>query len=119
MLKYHQTYSLPLRVQKGGLHHLSKLLNLFLATSNITVGHIWLLFNLNTFHDDLDLCDVISADLHHGDSWVNLGRERDVDLVLVPVYPDPHALLNISGGNRVSQINNKLSKLLDIDNVPD
>ena len=104
-------------MQERSFNNFSQFLNLFLAPSNITVGHIWLLFNLKILHDELMLGSGI-ANLHHGDSGVNLGREGDVNLVLVPVNSNPHTLLNISGGYRVSKVNNKLGKLLDIDNVP-
>ena len=106
-------------MQERSLHNFSQFLNLLLATSNITVGHIWLLLNLNMLHGELTLVGVVKADLHHGDCGVNLGRERDVNLVLIPVNSNPHTLLNISGGNRVSKVYYELGKLLDIDNVPE
>lgn len=89
-----------------------------------------------------------SSYLHHGDSRVDLGRQRDVDLVLVSVnttcrresqrrslpnvtldwgkfwrgyntsvLPDSHALLNVSGGNLITQVHHKFGKLFDIDDV--
>ena len=65
-------------MQEWSLHNLTKLFNLLLAASNVAVGDVRLLL-----------------DLHHGDGGVNLGRQRNVDLVFVPVNSDSHALLNV------------------------
>lgn len=56
-------------VEQRSFYHFTQLLNLLLAATNIAVSHIWFLLNL-----------------HHGDCGVNLGGQRDVDLVLVAVH---------------------------------
>ena len=48
--------------------------HLLLAAANVGVGDVWLLLHG-----------------HHGHGGVNLGRQRDLYLVLVPVHPAPHA----------------------------
>ena len=78
-----------------------------------------LLFNLNILNVEMRLPEIVIGDLHHGDSGVNLGSAGDVNLVFVPVNSNPNTLLNISGSYRVSKVNNKLGKLLHIDNVPE
>ena len=145
--------------EEGGLYDLSQLLNLLLATSNVTVCHIWLLLNLLIctcwlIHFELQTYPFWASDLHHSDCRVDLWRQGNVDLVpgkvssvnciswssimlvflvthvhnlwlvnwehlLVPVHSDPHAFLNVSGSNAVSQVNHKLGKLLHVDDVPD
>lgn len=82
------------------LNDLSKLLNLLLAATNIRVGDIRLLL-----------------DLHHCDSWIDFGRQRDVNLILVSVNTNTHALLNVCRCHRISKIDDKLCKLLDINDV--
>ena len=64
-----QGYKL-LRVEHGQLHHLPHLVNLFLAATNVTVGHIWLLLHS-----------------HHGDTGVNFRWQRNLNLVLCAVHP--------------------------------
>ena len=91
----------PLGMEQWGLHNLPQFLNLFLAASNIAVGHIRLLLHL-----------------HHGHCGINLGRKRNVNLIFVSVNSNSHALLNVSRSNRVCQINYKLGKLFHIDDVP-
>ena len=145
--------------EEGGLYDLSQLLNLLLATSNVTICHIWLLLNLLIctcwlIHFELQTYPFWASDLHHSDCRVDLWRQGNVDLVpgkvssvnciswssimlvflvthvhnlwlvnwehlLVPVHSDPHAFLNVSGSNAVSQVNHKLGKLLHVDDVPD
>merc|ERR1719215_1806193 len=68
------------RTPLGG--SIPKLLNLLFAASDVTVGDVRLLL-----------------DLHHGDGGVNLGRQRNVDLVFVPVNSTSHALLDVSGSH--------------------
>ena len=58
-------------MQKGGLHHLAKLLDLLLATADVAVRHVWLLLHL-----------------HHGHGRVDLGGQGDVDLVLVAIHTE-------------------------------
>lgn len=96
-------------VQQGGLHNLPQLLNLLFASTNVTVGDVGLLLNLRYENTSvitlMDTWPIISTRtlpflkflkclqmtvrggsyLHHGDSWVDLGGQRDVDLVLVSV----------------------------------
>lgn len=50
------------------LDDFAQLLDLLFASTNITVGHIGFVL-----------------DLHHGDSWIDLGRQRDVNLVFVAI----------------------------------
>lgn len=57
-------------MQQGGLDDLPELLNLLLAAAHVRVGHVGLLLHL-----------------HHGHCGVDLGRQGDVDLVLVAVHP--------------------------------
>merc|ERR1719319_1024510 len=90
----------PLRVEEGGLHHLPELLYLLLAAADVTVRHVRLLLHL-----------------HHGDGGVDLRREGDVDLVLVPVHADPHTLLDIRGRHRVGEVHHELGELLHVDDV--
>jgi hypothetical protein len=59
-----------LGVQHGHLHHLLHPLNLLLAAANVVVRHVGLLL-----------------DSHHRHGGVDLRRERDLYLVLVPVDP--------------------------------
>ncbi len=59
-----------LRVQHGQLHHLAHALDLLLAAADVGVGDVRLLLHR-----------------HHRDARVDLGRQRDLDLVLVAVHP--------------------------------
>lgn len=87
-------------VKQRSFHDFSEFFNLFFTSTDITVCNIGFLF-----------------DLHHGDSRVDFGRKRDVNLVLVPVDSYSHSFFNVCGCYRVSQVYNKLGKLLDIDDV--
>lgn len=82
------------------LNNFSELLNLLLATTNVRVSDIWLLLNL-----------------HHGYSWIDLGRQRDVNLILVSVNANTHAFFNVCRCDWVSKIDNKLGELLDINDI--
>jgi hypothetical protein len=73
---------------------------LFLAATNIRISDIGLFLNL-----------------HHRDRWIDLGRKWDVNLILVTINANSHALLNISWSNGISQVNYELCKLFDIDDV--
>ncbi len=55
--------------------------------------------------------------LHHRDGWIDLGRQGNVNLIFVPIDADPHSFFDISGGNLISQVDNKLGKLFHIDYV--
>ena len=52
--------------------------------------------------------------LHHCYSRVYLGWQWNVYLILVPVHPYSHALLDVRRSDSVSQVYHELSKLLDI-----
>ena len=56
--------------------------------------------------------------LHHGDRGINLRREREVYLILVPVpHPNSHPLLDILRRERPVQVHYKLGELLHVDDV--
>jgi len=57
------------RMKHRQLHNLSHLVNLLLAATDVTVSDIWLLLHS-----------------HHGDTCINLGRKRDLDLILGTVH---------------------------------
>ena len=89
-----------LRLQERRLYDFTQFLNLFLDTADIAVCHIRLVF-----------------DLHHRDGGINLGGQGDLDLVLVAVDTDPHALFNVGGGDALAEADDKLGDLLHIDDV--
>ncbi len=82
------------------------------------VSDVWLLF-----------------DRHHRHGGVNLGGQRDLDLILVAVHtgvllvnystharsihyvPDTHALFDVSGRHFLAETDHKLGDLFDIDDV--
>ena len=87
-------------MQKWSLDDLPKFFNLFLASADIAVRNIRFLLNL-----------------HHSDGGVDLGWQWNMDLIFVTINSDPHALLNIRRRNRVCKIDDKLCKLLDVDDI--
>ena len=62
--------------------YLSELLDLLFASTDVAVRHVRLLL-----------------DLHHRHGRVDLGRERDVDLVFVAVDADAHPLFDVGRSN--------------------
>ena len=48
---------------------------------------------------------------------IQQGRFFVLDYLLVPVHPDPHAFLDICGGDAVGKIHHKLGELLHVDYV--
>jgi len=86
--------------QQRHLDDFSQLLDLLLAASYVAVCDIGLVF-----------------DRHHGDRGVNLGRQRQQDLVLVAVDTHPHALLDIRGRDALAEVDDKLGDLLDVDDI--
>lgn len=54
---------------------------------------------------------------HHRDGRVDAGRQRDLDLVLVPVHADAHALLHVRRGHFVAQAHDELGDVLHVDDV--
>lgn len=119
-------------VEQWCFDNFSEFLDLFLATTNITVGYIWLIFNL-----------------HHSNGWIDFWWQWYVNLIFIPVHtifkekkrtitkivsswsttnlnqfnwwawriPNTHSFFNICGCNWISQINHKFGKLLNIDNI--
>ena len=78
--------SLPLFsfLNYSSVSNLSQLFNLFLATTNVAVCHVWLLFNLVDFFllkKNTIPIHVKASDLHHCDCRVDLWWEGNVDLV--------------------------------------
>jgi hypothetical protein len=68
-MKTHQIFQkLKTYMEQRSLHNFSQFLDLFFAATHVTVGDIRLLLNL-----------------HHGDCGVNLGWERNVNLVFVTI----------------------------------
>lgn len=84
-------------MEQWSFDHLSQLLYLLLASTNITVGHIRLLFHLKQVGKGVITCKQTDnqtitkysspPNLHHGDSGVDFRRQRNVDLILVSVNP--------------------------------
>lgn len=87
-------------VQQGSFNDFAELFDLLFAAADVAVRHVGLLL-----------------DLHHRDGGVDLGREGDVDLVLVAVHANAHAFLNVRRGHGIGEIHHKLGKLLHIDDV--
>lgn len=87
-------------MEKRSFHHFTELLNLLFAATDITVSYVRLLF-----------------DLHHCDGRIDFGRQRDVNLVFIAIYTNPHTFLNIGRRDGIGKVHNKLCKLLDIDDV--
>ena len=87
-------------MQERGLDDFTQLFNLLLAATHVAVCHIRLLFYL-----------------HHCDCGVDFGRQGNVNLVLVPVNAHSHALFNVCRCHRIGQVDDKLGKLFDIDDV--
>ena len=87
-------------MEHGQLEHLAQLLDLLLVAANVVVRDVGLLL-----------------DSHHRDGWVNLGRQWDLDLILVAVDADAHALFDVGGRHALPEPHDKLGELLDIDHV--
>lgn len=87
-------------MQKRSLNDFSQLLNLLFTASNVAVSNVRLFL-----------------DLHHRHSWIDFRGQWYVDLVFVPVYADPHSLFYVRRSDRIGQVNDKLSKLLNIYDV--
>ena len=67
---------------------------------------------------DIGVGDIgFVLDGHHGDSGIDFGWEGHLNHILLPIYTDPHALLDISWGKLITQLDNELSDLFDIDHV--
>ena len=90
----------PLRGEQGHLDDFPQLLYLLLATTHIAIRDIGLLLHG-----------------HHGDAGVNLGRQRQHDLVLVAVDTDAHALFDVGRADAVAELDDELCDLLDVNNV--
>ena len=70
------------------------------------------------FTSNIVICNIgLLLHRHHRHRRVNLRRQWDLDLVLVPVDADAHTLLDIGGGHTVTQADDKLCNLLDVDDV--
>mmetsp|Transcript_15507 Transcript_15507/g.44094 ORF Transcript_15507/g.44094 Transcript_15507/m.44094 type:complete len:360 (-) Transcript_15507:226-1305(-) len=89
-----------LRMQHGDLDHLPHLFNLLLAPANVAVGDVRFLL-----------------DGHHRDRRVDFRRQRNLDLILLPIHADPHPLLDVRWCNLVPQAYHELCNLLDVDQV--
>lgn len=118
-------------MKQRSFNNLTKLFNLFFASTNITISYIWLIFHL-----------------HHRHSWIDFRWQWYMNLILVPVntvyikknamhkcvcvntltpksqhsgqlkhLPDTHAFFDVSWCHRISQIDDKLSKLFHINNI--
>ena len=61
--------------------------------------------------------DYPSIHLHHSNGGVYLGREWDVDLILVAVDSDAHSFLDVRRRDLIAQVDDELGKLLHVDNV--
>ena len=89
-----------LGVQQRQLDHLAQLFELLLLAADVGVRAVGLLF-----------------DLHHGDRRVDLGRQRNLDLVLLPLDADAHALLDVGRRHLVANVDHVLAVLLERDHV--
>lgn len=87
-------------MKQRSLNDFSKLLDLFLASTDVGVRDVRLVL-----------------DLHHRDCRVDFRRQRNMDLVLVAVDADSHAFFDIGRCHRVGQIDDKLGELLHVDDV--
>lgn len=82
------------------LNNFSELLDLLLASADIRVRDVWLVL-----------------DLHHRDGGIDLRWQWNMDLILIAVNSYTHSLLNVGRGDRIGQIDDKLCKLLHVDDV--
>ncbi len=57
------------------------------------------------------------AHRHHGDRWIDFRWQGDLDLVLGAVHPYSHALLYVRWSDLVTQADDELGNLLDVDDV--
>mmetsp|Transcript_22292 Transcript_22292/g.53383 ORF Transcript_22292/g.53383 Transcript_22292/m.53383 type:complete len:281 (-) Transcript_22292:263-1105(-) len=89
-----------LGVQHRQLQHLAQLLDLVLVAADVVVRDVGLLL-----------------DSHHRHCRVDLRREGDLDLVLVAIDADAHALLHIRRGDPVAEPDHELCNLLHVDHV--
>lgn len=84
-------------VKKGGLHHFSEFLDLLFTSTHIAVGHIRLFLYLHKNRVLLLIGEMVESVvflmdkkqqysyLHHSDCWVDLGRQRNMNLIFVSV----------------------------------
>ena len=89
-----------LGVQHRQLQHLAQLLDLVLVAADVVVRDVGLLL-----------------DSHHRHRRVDLRREGDLDLVLIAVDADAHALLHVRRGDPVAEPDHELCNLLHVDHV--
>lgn len=87
-------------VQQGRLDDLSQFLDLLLAATHIAVSNVGLVLHL-----------------HHGHRGIDLGRQGNMNLVLVAVHSYSHALLNVRGSDGLGQFHDELGELFHIDDV--
>merc|ERR1719465_90788 len=87
------------------LYDLSNLINLLFAASQISIGHIWLLFNL-----------------HHRDSWINLWRQWQLNLKLGAnltgsLRTNSHTLFNISWCQLLIETDHVFAHVLQMNDI--
>lgn len=100
-------------MEQRHFNNFTELLNLFLATTDVRIRDVRLLLHG-----------------HHSHRGVDLGRQRDLNLIFVAVHtrnvsrvetvkcvPYTHALLNIGGRSLVTKSDDKLCDLLHVDDI--
>jgi hypothetical protein len=88
------------RSEKWHLNHFPQLFQLFLAASDIVVGDIGLVLHG-----------------HHGDSRIDLGWKRHLDLVLLAVDSNSHAFLHVGGRQLLAEFDYEFGDLLEMNDI--
>mmetsp|Transcript_28844 Transcript_28844/g.47779 ORF Transcript_28844/g.47779 Transcript_28844/m.47779 type:complete len:215 (+) Transcript_28844:1014-1658(+) len=87
-------------MQHRQFEHLAKLLNLVFIAAYVVVRDVRLLLHR-----------------HHCHRRINLWRQWHLNLIFVSINAHPHALLDISRSNPITESDDELSDLFDVDHV--